>query len=70
MNFQAHQAVTHFDSLPASALVDLNTAAAVTGRSRNSFYRHFKAGELTPIKIGNATRIRVSELRALMGVAK
>lgn len=68
MNYQAHQAVTHFDTLPPSALVDLNTASAITGRSRNSFYRHFRAGELTPVKIGTATRIRVGELRALMGL--
>lgn len=64
------QAVDRFESLPSSALVDLNAAAAVSGRSRNSLYRHFKAGELTPVKIGFSTRIRVGELRTLMGVAK
>jgi hypothetical protein len=61
-------AVTNFDSLPASALVNIAAAVAVTGRSRNSIYRHFTRGELTPVKIGFSTRVRVSELRALIGL--
>lgn len=60
-------AVTNFDSLPASALVDIKTAVAITGRSRNSVYRHIKAGDLTAVKLGFSTRLRVSELRRLIG---
>ena len=46
----------------------MTDTAAISGRSRVSLYRHFIAGELTPVKVGGRTRIRVSELRALMGV--
>jgi predicted DNA-binding transcriptional regulator AlpA len=61
-------AITSFDRLPDTAVVDISTAAAITGRSRNSIYRHFQAGELTPIKIGFSTRVRVSDIRRLLGV--
>jgi hypothetical protein len=59
--------VVNFDTLPDSAVVDINTAVAVTGRSRNSVYRHIKAGDLTAVKLGFSTRLRVSELRRLIG---
>lgn len=62
-------AVQQFDTLPDSILVSLAEAGAVSGRSRASLYRHFKDGELTPIKIGHSTRVRVGELRKLIGVA-
>lgn len=65
---QVNYSIENFDSLPDTAVVDIGSAAAITGRSRNSIYRHFKAGELTPIKIGCSTRVRVSELRRLLGV--
>lgn len=59
-------AVSQFDTYPNSALVSLATGGAVLDRSRASLYRDFKAGRLTPIKVGNSTRIKVGELRALM----
>lgn len=58
-----------FDTLADSVVVSLAEAGAVSGRSRASLYRHFKAGELSLIKVGNSTRIRVGELRKLIGAA-
>ena len=63
-------AVLQFDDLPNSALVDIATGETITGRSRASIYRHFKAGELTPVKIGTSTKLRVGELRRLIGAAE
>lgn len=62
-------AVQQFDHAPDSMLVDINSASTISGRSRASIYRHFKDGDLTPIKIGNSTRIKVGELRRLIGAA-
>lgn len=61
-------AVQNFDLLPNQALLSMTDTSAISGRSRASLYRHFTAGELTPVKVGGSTRIRVSELRSLMGV--
>jgi hypothetical protein len=55
--------------MPDQAVVDLNNARAISGRSRASLYRHFRAGDLTLIKVGNSTRVRVGELRRLIGAA-
>ena len=69
MNHQtASAAVQQFDTYAASVLLDINDACTVAGRSRASIYRHFKAGDLTAVKVGNSTRIRVGELRKLIGV--
>lgn len=65
----APAAVQQFDTLADSVVVSLTDASAVSGRSRASLYRHFKAGELTLVKIGHSTRVRVGELRKLIGVA-
>lgn len=62
-------AVQHFDTLSPSVLLSIADASAVSGRSRASIYRHFSAGELSQIKVGNSTRIRVGELRKLIGSA-
>jgi hypothetical protein len=62
--------VTEFDKLPDSSLVSITTASVVSGRGRSSIYRHFKAGELTKVRVGQSTRIRVSELRKLIGLDK
>ena len=62
-------AIKHFDSSPDGALTSLSTAGIVLDRSRASLYRDIKAGRLTLIKIGNSSRIRVGELRKLMGGA-
>lgn len=59
--------VSQFDNAPASMLVDICTACAISSRSRSSIYRHIKAGELPIIKVGHSTRIRVSEIRRLIG---
>ncbi len=57
-----------FSRLDGSALVDIHTGCAVIGKGRNSIYRMFQSGDLTPVKIGHSTRIRVSDLRRLIGV--
>lgn len=61
-------AVENFDRLPDSALLPITDAVTVCGRSRSSVYRHAEAGELHLIKVGNSTRVRVGELRRLMGI--
>lgn len=60
-------AVQQFDNCPETMLVDIPIACIITSRSRASIYRHFTAGELTPIKVGSSTRIKVGELRRLIG---
>lgn len=62
--------VRHFDELPDSALVAVRTACTVSDRSRASLYRDFAAGRLTLIKIGSSARVRVGELRAMLGGAQ
>lgn len=62
--------VQQFDSLPDSALVNLAAGSAITGRSRASLYRHIKSGDLSLIKVGHSTKLRVIELRRLIGVAQ
>jgi len=62
-------AVQQFDNAPESMLLDLATAGVIACRSRPSFYRDFKAGRLTPVKVGNSTRIKVGELRRLIGAS-
>ena len=63
-------ALQHFDIAPDTMLVDITTACAISSRSRASIYRHIKAGELPLVKIGNSSRIRVGDLRKLIGVDK
>lgn len=58
-----------FDQAPDSALVNIPVACAISHRSRASIYRHFKSGDLTPVKVGNSTRIKVGELRRLIGAS-
>lgn len=58
-----------FDGLPGSALLRLSEASCICGRSNTALYRHFEAGELTPVKIGGATMIRVADLRKFIGAA-
>lgn len=58
-----------FDEAPDSALVDIPVACAITHRSRASIYRHFKAGDLDMVKVGNSTRIKVGDLRRLIGAS-
>lgn len=65
----ASQAVQQFDTYPDSALLTIPDASTIAGRSRASIYRHFKKGELTLIKVGDSSRIRVGQLRRLIGAA-
>lgn len=48
---------------PDSMLLDISTAGIIARRARASFYRDFKAGRLTLIKVGTGTRIKVGDLR-------
>ena len=57
-----------FDALAASVLISLPEASAVSRRSRSSLYRAFASGELPRVKVGSSTRIRVGDLRRLIGV--
>lgn len=60
-------AVREFDSLPDSCLLDMHCAGLISARSRASLNRHFDCGELTRVKLGGSTRVRVGELRRLIG---
>jgi len=60
--------VSQFDALPDSALLTIKNAGLILSRSVCSIHRHFIAGDLTRVKIGGSTRVRVSELRALIGL--
>lgn len=59
-------ALTQFDALPNSALVDIKTFAAISGRSVPSTWRDLKAGRIPkPFSTGpNSTRWRVGDIRA------
>jgi hypothetical protein len=59
----------HFDQVADSMLVDISTACTITKRSRASIYRHFKSGDLNMVKVGNSTRIKVGDLRRLIGAS-
>jgi hypothetical protein len=63
----ASAAVQQFDTYSDSVLIDISEASTIARRSRASIYRHFKAGELELVKVGNSTRIRVGGLRRLIG---
>ena len=63
----APSAVEKFHSYSPSVLIDITDACAILHRSRASIYRHFKSGELTLVKVGSSSRIRVGELRRLIG---
>ena len=58
--------ITHvegFDKLPAPALVSLTAGGIISSRSRATLYRDNKAGKLPFVKVGNATKVRVGDLR-------
>lgn len=61
-------AISNFDQAPDDALVSLSYAGSVATRSRASLYRDNKAGRLPFIKVGGSTRVRVSDLRKLIGL--
>ena len=59
-------ALKEFDVAPDAMLVDINVACAIAARSRASIYRHIKAGDLSLVKVGHSSRIRVGNLRQLI----
>jgi hypothetical protein len=69
MKTNTFDAVKQFDTAPDAMLLDITTACAISSRSRASIYRHFKSGDLNPVKVGNSTRIKVGELRRLIGAS-
>lgn len=65
---QATQAtIEQFDRAPDTALVSLAAASIIASRSRTSLYRDNRAGHLPFVKIAGSTRIRVADLRKLIG---
>lgn len=58
------------DSAPDSALLTLAEVSAIMRRSRVSLYRDHRAGRLPFIKIASSTRVRVGDLRRLIGATK
>jgi hypothetical protein len=62
-------ALKRFPAMPDDALIDIPTGIALSNRSRASIYRHFKDGDLTLVKVGNSTRIKVGEMRRLIRAA-
>jgi hypothetical protein len=69
MNHKTLVALEQFDHSPDSALVTLTTSAAIASRSRASLYRDNRAGRLPFVKVGTSTRVRVGDLRKLIGAA-
>lgn len=59
--------IRDFDNAPDSMLLDITTASKISSRSRSSLYRDAKTGRIRMIKVGSSTRIRVSDLRCLIG---
>lgn len=45
----------------------LHDAAAASGLSRNTLYRHAQAGALRLVKVGGRTLVDAASLRALVG---
>lgn len=67
MNRKTLAALEQFDHAPDSALVTLSTASTIASRSRCSLYRDNKAGRLPFVKVASSTRVRVGDLRKLIG---
>ena len=51
------------DGLPESATTSLKVCAIVSTRSRATLFRDNKAGKLPFVKVGNATKVRIGDLR-------
>ena len=67
-------ALTNFDFLPDSALIDVKTVAGVLGRSTTAIWRDSRTGRMpSPVRIGPAcTRWNVGAIRrhlAALGVS-
>ncbi len=55
-------------SHPAPLTYTLNAAAAASGLSRSTLYRHAAAGRLRLVKVGGRTLVDAGSLRALVEV--
>lgn len=60
--------ITDYEGKRGTDLVDLTTAGALLGRSRSSMYRHLNSGDVTPVRLGGAVRVRLADLRKLLGL--
>jgi hypothetical protein len=60
-------AVENLDTLADGALLSLNDVSSILQRSRCSIYRDIRAGRLALVKIGTSSRVRVGDLRRLIG---
>lgn len=57
-----------FDTAANDALVTINQACNLTALSTPTIYRRIKAGDLRLVKIGKCSRIRIGDLRKLIGL--
>lgn len=59
-------------TLPASGdgLIADRAAAAALSIGRSTFWRLVASGKLRPVKIGSATRFRISDVRGLIASAE
>lgn len=58
-----------FANWPDDQLLSLAAAERLLSRSRVSLYRDARAGRIQFVKVGKSTRIRVGELRRIIGGA-
>jgi excisionase family DNA binding protein len=56
--------------VPAPLSYTLNAAAAASGLSRSTLYRHAAAGRLRLVKVGGRTLVDAASLRALIGAGQ
>lgn len=70
MNSKVKAIFEQFEHAPNSALVSLSSSSIIAARSRASLYRDNKVGLLPFVKVGSSTRVRVGDLRKLIGAAR
>ena len=63
-------ALQDFDAAPDSALLTLAQAGKIAQRSRASLYRDGASGKISFVKVGGSTRVRVGDLREMIGAAR
>lgn len=62
-----YKTTPNIDDAPDSALLSINDTCIIARQSRASIYRHNKAGRLPFVKLNKSTRVRVGDLRKLIG---
>jgi excisionase family DNA binding protein len=62
------QIINSYAGQPGTDLFSISKAGEILNRSRSAVYRHLNKGELLATRIGGSVRIRLSELRKLLGV--